>query len=174
MINPVVPIGVSHISLWPQETRPREREKKNKEQANNMGFAKLNCKKGGSVTLRSLCICRLTLACISSEISTKLLRMPTHLVWSSFTAPGLYLIPTGLFCCPVSTALLHHPSPTPFAGFLLPTGWLAFPCPIPVASRSRAQAFVWFCAKTNKKIVCLAQLLHSVTVEYAGCFSAEG
>ena len=42
--------------------------------------------------------------------------------------------------------------------------WLAFPYPLPVASRSRAQAFVWFCAKTNKKIVCLAHPLHCVTV----------
>ena len=36
-----------------------------------------------------LCICRLTLAWISSEISTKLLGMPTHLDRSSFTGTGL-------------------------------------------------------------------------------------
>ena len=39
-----------------------------------------------------LCICRLTLAWISSEISTKLQGMPTHLDRSSFTAAGLYLM----------------------------------------------------------------------------------
>ena len=52
------------------------------------------CKKGGSVTLHSLCICRLTLACISSEISTKLLGMPTHPDWPSLTAS---------FCWPLLT-----------------------------------------------------------------------
>ena len=90
-------------------------------------------------------------------------RMLTHLDWSSLTAPGPYLMPTGLFCCPVSTAPLRLPSPTAFCGSLLPTPlWLAFPCTLPVASRSQAQAFVWFRAKTNKKIVCLAHPLHSV------------
>ena len=39
-----------------------------------------------------LCICRLTLAWISSKISTKLLGMPPHLDWYSFTAAGPYLI----------------------------------------------------------------------------------
>ena len=43
-------------------------------------------------TLPSLCICRLTLAWIFSEISTKLQGMPTHLDWFSLTAAGLYLI----------------------------------------------------------------------------------
>ena len=40
---------------------------------------------------------------------------------------------------------------------------LAFTYPLPVTSRSRAQAFVWFRAKTDKGIVCLADHLHSVT-----------
>ena len=38
VIHLVVPIGVSHISLWPQEIQRREREKKIKEQTNNMGL----------------------------------------------------------------------------------------------------------------------------------------
>ena len=63
------------------------------------------------MTLHSLCLRRLTLACISSEISTKLLGMPTHPDWPSLIASGPYLMPTGLFCCPVSTALLRLPSP---------------------------------------------------------------
>ena len=80
-------------------------------------------------------------------------------------AAGLYLMPTGLFCCEVSTptALLRPPSPTAFCRFLLPTPWLAFPCLLPVVSRSRAQVFVWFRAKTDKGIVCLADHPHSVT-----------
>ena len=112
MIHLVVPIGVSHISLWLKEIQPREWEKKNKEQTNNKGLGQLKCKKGGSVTLHFLCICRLMLMCILCEISTKPWGMLTHLDWSSLTTPGLYLMLTGLFCCPVLTALLHHPSPT--------------------------------------------------------------
>ena len=83
MIHVVVPIGISHISWWPQEIQPREWEEKNKEQTNNMGLGKLKRKKGGPMTLRSLCICRLTLASISSEISKKLLGMLIYLDWSS-------------------------------------------------------------------------------------------
>ena len=118
------------------------------------------------MTLHSLCICRLTLTCILREISTKPRGMLTDLYWSSLTAPGLYLMPTGLLCCLVSTALLHQSSPTAFSGFLFPTLWMTFPCLLPVASRSRAHAFVWFRAKTNKKIVCLVHSLHSVTTRY--------
>ena len=68
------------------------------------------------MTLHSLCICRLTLTCILREISAKPRGMLTHLDWSSLTAPGLYLMPTGLFYCPVSTAPLHLPSPTASLG----------------------------------------------------------
>ena len=116
MIHLVVPIGVSHISLWPQEIQPREWEKKNKEQTNNKGLDQLMCKKGGSVTLHSLCIRRLTLTCILREISTKPRGMLTHLDWSSLTTPGPYIMPTSLFCCLLSTALLRHPSSTAFCG----------------------------------------------------------
>ena len=55
--------------------------------------------------------------------------------------------------------LRQLPSPSSFVELLL-----AFPCPLPVTSRSRAQAFVWFRAKTDKGIVCLADHLHSVTL----------
>ena len=101
----VVPIGVSHISLWLQEILSREWKKK--EQMNkrtiwvwvNSSARRLSCD-----TLHSWCICRLTLECISCEISTKLPGMPTHPDWPSLTASAPYLMPTGLFCCPVSTA----------------------------------------------------------------------
>ena len=43
----MVPIGVSHISLWSQEIQPREWEKKNKEQTNNMGLGQLKVQEGG-------------------------------------------------------------------------------------------------------------------------------
>ena len=163
VIHLVVSIGVSHISLWPQEIQPREWEKKNKEQTNNKGFGQLKCKKGGFVTLDSLCTCRLTLTCILREIFTKPRGMLTHLDRSFLTASGPYLMPTGLFCCPLSTAPIRHPSPSASLSSFFQLLSLAFPCPLPVASRSRAQAFVWFRAKTNKEIVCLAHPFHSIT-----------
>ena len=106
-----------------------------------------------------MCICKLTLAWISSEI---LLGIPTHLDRSSLTV----LDPISSDCslrCPVSTGHSRHPSPTDFFEFPFPTP-LAFPNPLPVTLRSRAQAFVWFRAKTDKGIVCLANHLHSVTL----------
>ena len=62
--------------------------------------------------------------------------------------------------CRLLTATLRLPSPTRFRGFLFPTPlWRSFP----VTSRSRAQALVWFRAKTDKGIVCLADHPHSAT-----------
>ena len=68
-----------------------------KEQTNNNAWVSSKCKKKSYVTLHSLYICRLTLTWISSENSTKILGMLTHLDWSSLTAAELYLMPTGLF-----------------------------------------------------------------------------
>ena len=146
----VVPIGVSHISSWLQEIQSREWEKRTKNKLTIGAWVSSKCKKGGYVTLHSLCICRLSL---------------TFLDWSSLTDPGPYLMPTGLCCCPLSTANCH--SASHFANCLLwvpsSNSSLAFPCLLPVASRSRAQAFVWFRAKTDKGIVCLVDHPHSVT-----------
>ena len=121
------------------------------------------------MTLHFLCICRLTLRCILREISTKLRGMLTHLDWSSFTVPGPYFMPIGLFCCPVSTASLRHPSATAFSRFLLPTP-LSLTClSYPTSSLIQdleSKPFVWFRAKTDKGIVYLADHLHSVTYIY--------
>ena len=109
-----------------------------------------------------MCICRLTLAWISSEIFTKLLGMPTHLDRSSLTALDSLSSDWSLLLFGVDWLLA-----SPFANCLLSVPLsksLALPYPLPVASRSRAQAFVWFRAKTDKGIVCLADHLHSVTV----------
>ena len=132
-----------------------------KEQTNIMAWVSSKCKKRSYVTLHSLCICRLMLAWISNKISTKLLGMPTHFDWSSLIAVGLYLmrLVSQMALCSRHRCQL----PTAISEFLLPTPWLAFPCLLLVASRSRAQAFVWFHAKTDKEIVCLADHLHSVT-----------
>ena len=160
----VVPIGVSHISLWPQEIQSREWEKRTKNKRTIWAWVNSSARRLSCDTLHSICICRQTLAWISSEISTKLLGMPIHLDLSSVTAGGLYLMPIGLFYCPVSTA--NYPSSSPVANCFpwVPSSnfWLVFP--LPIMSKSRAQAFFWFSAKTDKGIVCLADLPHSVTV----------
>ena len=118
-----------------------------------------------------MCICAKLLQATrnaNSSLSSSLLTvidsgLRTHL--SAFlTAPGLYLMPTVLFCCPLSTAPLRHLSPTPLSPSLFLTPTLAFPCPRPARRRSRAQAFVWFRAKTDKGIICLADHPHSFTV----------
>ena len=169
----VVPIGVSHISSWLQEIQSREWEKITKNKRTIWAWVNSSARRLSCDTLHSWCICRLTLACISSEISTKLPGMPTHPDWPSLTASGLNLMPTGLFCCLVSTA--NCPSPSPVANCLLwiPSSycWPGFPYPLPVTSKSRAQAFVWFRAKTDKGIVCLAHPLHSVTIDHLIFFS---
>ena len=79
--------------------------------------------------------------------------------WTLSHATGLSDVP-----CQLPTAPLRCPSPTPSSGFLCPTLWLAFPCLLLVTSRSRAQAFVYFHAKTDKGIICLTDHPHSVTI----------
>ena len=55
-------------------------------------------------------------------------RAPPHLDWSSLTASGPYVMPTGLFCSPVSTGHSRHPSPTAFSEFLCQTpDWRSLP-----------------------------------------------
>ena len=146
---------VSHISLWPQEIQSREWEKKNEEQTNNMGLVNSKCNKGKFVTLHFLCICRLSLTCSFRKISTRLLGMPTHL-WPSSSlltvvdsglrthlvclphCPWTLSHPTGLFCCPFSTAPLRHPLRTAFSGFIFPTAFSVVPLPISLASLGSA------------------------------------
>ena len=156
--------------------QPRKWGKKNKRTI--WAWVNSKSKKGGSVTLHSLCIYRLTLACIFCEISTKQKGMLTHLDWSSLTAPGLYLMPTGLLCCPLSTAPLSVPlancllwvpfSNSPLWRSLAPLSWLRSDLPFsPTSGLVRdldSKPFVWFCAKTDKGIVCLADHPHSVTL----------
>ena len=117
-----------------------------------------------------MCICRLTLAWISNEISTKLLGMPTHLDRSSFTGLDSLSCQLVTFAvrCRLATRITFRqlPSQSSFVQLLL-----VFPCLLPVTSRSRAQAFVWFRTKTDKGIACLAEHLHSVTVHRKIVFS---
>ena len=82
-----------------------------------------------------LCICRLTLAWVSSEISTKLVGMPTHLDRSSLTAAGLSLI---RLVSQMSRVDSHCHSVSlvanSFSKFLCPTPRLVLPWLLPVTS----------------------------------------
>ena len=123
-------------------------------------WAWVNSKKGSFVTLHSLCICRLTLACICAKL-LQATRNANSSLTVFLTASGLYLTPTALFCCPLSTAPLRLPSPTHLSGFLFqllssPTSGLV--------GDLEPKPFVWFRAKTDKGIVCLADHPHSVTI----------
>ena len=148
--------GASHITLRLQEIQSREWEKK--EQTNNM-LRLTQVQKGSYVTL---CICRLTLAWISRENSTTLLECQPiltglhSLVWTHSRADSS-------LCCPVSTRHSHHPSLTPSSG---PFVQLSSRVVLPTSGHaeiSSPKPFVWFRARTDKGIVCLADLLHSVT-----------
>ena len=121
----VVPIGASHISSSLQEIQSREwKQKRTNEQ-----YAWVNSSAEGELCNIAfpLCICRLTLAWISSEIFTKLLGMPTHLDCSSLTDSWTLSHADWSLCCPVSTGHSRHPSPTPSSQSLCLTLWLAFP-----------------------------------------------
>ena len=76
--------------------------------------------------------------------------MLTHLDWSSLTAPGPYLMPTGLCCCPLSTPLCVSLRKLPSVSFFFQLLSRAFPSLLLVASRPRAQAF-GFAPKQTKR-----------------------
>ena len=74
--------GIAHFFIATKNTIKGAGEK---EQTNNM-LGLIQAQEGDLCNIAFLlCICRLTLAWISCEISTKLLGMPTHLDRSSFT-----------------------------------------------------------------------------------------
>ena len=100
-----------------------------------------------------MCVCRLTLAWISSENSTTHEECWLNLIALPSLTLGPYLMPTAHFCCPVSTGHSCHPSPTAFSEFLCPT-----PTRVPLPTSSHVEI-----AKTDKGIVCFADHLHSVT-----------
>ena len=110
-----------------------------------------------------VCMCRLTVAWISSETSTKLLGMPTYPDQSSSLLWTLSHANSSL-CCPVSTALS-----VVRRQLLLRVPFVQLPSRVPLPSSGHAEIssskpFVWFRAKTDKGIVCLADDLHSVTL----------
>ena len=100
----------------------------------------------------------LTLAWITSENSTKQLECRHLLTRSSSLDP--------IFSATVSGVDRICPFPSPTACQLLsPTNsFLASPLPLPATPRFQVRkTFVWFRAKTDKGIVCLAGHPYSVT-----------
>ena len=161
----MVPIRVLHISYGYKKYNRGSGRKK--EQMNNM-LGLTQVQKGSYVTL---CICRLTLTWISSENSTTLLECQPiltglhSLVWTLSHADSS-------LCCPVSTGHSRHSSPTAFLDLLCPT---LFSCSLThfrSPEISSPKPFVWFRAKIDKGIVCLADHLHSVTPRNKTCFWA--
>ena len=109
----------------------------------------------------------LTLAWITSENSTKQLEC-RHLDSIFFAAPYLMLprlsaqvFTVDRLCpCPVANSVSSFVQPTLFSRPVTTSG---------PAEISSPKPFVWFRAKTDKGIVCLAGHLHSVTLFL--CFS---
>ena len=108
----VVPIGVSHISLRHKKYSRGSGRKRTKNKRTIWAWVNSSARRLSCDTLHSLHICRLSLSVFFLQNFHKPRGMLIHLDWSSLTAHGPYLMPTGLFCCPLSTATLHLPSPT--------------------------------------------------------------
>ena len=104
----------------------------------------------------------------SRENPTTPLGMPTYLDRSSFTGPGLTHADWSL-CSGVDWSLAS-PFTNCFLELLCPTLWPAFPSYFRSPEISSPKLFVWFHAKTDKGIVCLADHLHSVTKLSEDCF----
>ena len=161
----MVPIGVSLISLPLHQIQSREQEEKEQtNKTNNMPGVNSSAARKLCNTAFPVYICRLTLGLDSSENSTTLLGMPIYPDRSS----SLSLDPISCrlvspLRCSVSTGHSRHPSPTTNFELLCPT---LFSRPLTTSGQaeiSSLKPFVWFRAKTDKGIVCLADHLHSVT-----------
>ena len=110
----------------------------------------------------TLCMCRLTLVWTLAKLPQSYWNADSSwlyllsLVWTPSHADSS-------LCCPVSTASVRRPSPT--ANFELPFPTL-FSRPLTTSRHveiAGPKPFVWFRAKTDKGIVCLADHLRSVT-----------
>ena len=153
----MVPRGVTHISCHYKNTIEGAGEnRRTKEQTLTMIGVNSEQKESMQHYI-SDSIYGLTLAWITSENSTKQLEC-RHLDSIFFAGPYFLLL------CPESTASLPVVSPTLLAPF---TNQLSSRVPLPLPAMPRIQVqkpFVWFRAKTDKGIVCLAGHLYSVTI----------
>ena len=148
----VLPIGASHIFYATRNTIEGAGEK---EQANNM-FGLTQVQKESYVTL---CMCRLTLVWILAKL------LQSYWNADSYSLSALDFISSdSSLSSPVSTGHSRHPSPTAnFSVFFFSlSDWRSLPTS-GHTKISSPKTFVWFRAKTDKGIVCLADHLHSVT-----------
>ena len=151
----MVPIGVTHIFLPLHQIQSREQEKKGQ---TNKHLGLTQVQKESYVTL---CMCRLTLVWTLEKLPQS--------YWNAdsifFHWSGPSLMPTRL-SAPVSGADCFCPSSLANCPLLSPFVSLYDWRPLTTSGHveiSSPKPFVWFRAKTDEGIVCLADHLHSVT-----------
>ena len=161
----VVPRGVTHISCHYKNTIEGTGENKTNEQTRTICLGLTQEQKGSMQHYNSDSIYGLTLAWITSENCAKQLECRHLLTRSSLTVAGpschaasplYYGVRSRLFL----SVSRHQLLPAPFPN------QLSFRVPLPLLDTARFQVpkpFVWFRAKTDKGIVCLAGHPHSVT-----------
>ena len=162
----VAPRGVTHISCHYKNTIEGAGEnRRTNEQTLGVNS---RAKRGVMQHYISDSIYGLTLAWITSENSKKLLEC-RHLDSIFFTVAGPSLL---CYCVrsqphlsvPVANSRVCGPAAN-CCQLLCPTNSLLVPLPLPATPRFQVQKpFVWFRAKTDKGIVCLAGHPYSVTV----------
>ena len=159
----VVLRGATHISCHYKNTIEGAGEnRRTNEQTRTMLGVNSEQKKSYATLCIPDSIYGLTLAWVTSENSTKQLECRLILTRSSFTGPYLlcYCVWSRLPLSVVSRQL-------PLSFFLQPT-LFRVPLPLPDTARFQVQKpFVWFRAKTDKWIVCLAGHLYTVTLNSA-------
>ena len=149
----VVPIAASHISIRLQEIQSREwEERKQTNKPNNMPGVNSKCNgKELCDTAFPVFLCRLTLAWISSETSTKLLRMPTYPDRSSS------LLWTSLACQLVSLLSgVDSPLVSPFTKLPSSSSFVQLPSRVPLPTSGHAEIsspklFVWFRVQNRQR-----------------------
>ena len=136
--------GNAHFLPLQEYDRGNNRTNRTNEQTRTMLGVNSRAERGVMQHYISDSIYGLTIVWITSENSTKQLEC-RHLDSIFFAGPYLLL-----------TRLSAVPSPTLLSSFLQPT-LFRVPLPLPDTARFQVQKpFVWFRAKTDKGIVCLA------------------
>ena len=166
----VVRGGNAHFFTY---TRIRSRETGENRKTNEQTRTKLGVTKGRGRCCNTICMCRLSLAWVTSENSTMLLG--SDILRLFFTGPYLVSSPlcsvSGVDCpsvLPRQLLLFASPLSWPTANCLslvLASLWVAsstlirLPVPLPGTARFHVQeSFVWFRAKTDNWIVCFGSL----------------
>ena len=129
--------GITHFFQATRNTTKGVGEKKTKNKR-TIWLGSTQVQEGQVVTVHSLCICRLTLACTLREISTS--HEECWLILTGLPSPLLDSISCDWFLrCPVSTANCYSASPVANSFLWVPSSnsSLVFPCLLPVSGRSR-------------------------------------